>query len=102
MHHKMIDMSDRIRQLEDALDVVQRSVTNTSHPLLTEEHLKIKQGIDAFDESDHSDQAEQDDSVCLNDVGTLTISEHGESRFLGRSGGLEVSLTACLMICVLI
>jgi len=80
-------MSDRIRQLEDALAVLQASHSNDQHPMLTGDLLVIDQ--------DKLDELPQDgeDGETHNDVvyafGTMSISDHGVSRFFGPTGGSE-------------
>ena len=86
-------MSDRIRQLEDALEVLQRERTDQSHPLLHKDLLAIKNlgDTDPAERTDAHGQAlsieELDDAF-----GTLAISQSGVSHFVGRSGGTEVSV----------
>lgn len=78
LHRKILEMSRRIRQLEDALQIAQLSLT---HPLLSEELLAIKGGVEIVE-----DVSEENSNVeTLPSIGSLTISERGE-RFLGRTG----------------
>lgn len=79
-------MSRRIRQLEDALQIAQLSLTATPHPLLSEELLAIKGGVEIVE--DVTDEISSGET--LPSIGSLTISERGE-RFLGRTGS-EVSI----------
>ena len=84
-------MSERIRQLEDALAILHRMVsTNASkgHPLLKEELLTIKNGIEEAIPEQEQEVAEDE---VIEAFGSLTIEKDGVSSFHGFSGGLEVS-----------
>jgi len=83
-------MSERIRSLEDALEIMQAARSDETHPLLQEDLLAIKSGLEVLD---HKASTEPDNSHVLDDFGTLTITARGAMRFLGRTGGTEVSLT---------
>lgn len=84
-------MSNRIRQLEDALAILQATVSDRPHPLLTEDHLKVKFGAEALNPkySEESDE-EVNTQASIDALGTLTLGEAGESRYFGRSAGSEV------------
>lgn len=93
-------MSQRIRQLEDALKISHASHSTERHPLLLEEQLAIKAGVDLLTtdgtEEDDVDDVEtqltglQDLAMSL---GTLAISEKGDTRFVGNIGA-EVRIDA--------
>ncbi|KAG7442877.1 uncharacterized protein BT62DRAFT_904567 [Guyanagaster necrorhizus] len=94
LHQKIAHMSDRIRQLEDALTILQSTVTTEPHPLLDRDLLKIKSSIElhaAIQESEGSTaQAEDtDDSQYIDAFGTLAIRDDGAATFYGRSAGQE-------------
>lgn len=97
LHEKILLMSDRIRQLEDALAVLQSSVApRESHPLLRRELLDVKSIIDlhiAIDEDKAQKTAERadDDSQYIEAFGTLALRDDGAATFYGRSAGSEVS-----------
>lgn len=91
MHEKIYEMSNRIRQLEDALAILQSTVSDLRHPLLTEELLKVKFGS----ESINARQATSDDespatSKSIDALGTLTLGSSGEIQYFGSSAGSEV------------
>ncbi|KAH0831116.1 hypothetical protein J3R83DRAFT_13682 [Lanmaoa asiatica] len=95
LHEKILLMSDRIRQLEDALTVLQSNVTpHEPHPLLRRDLLGLKSIIDlhvAVDEdnarkaTDHAD----DESQYIEAFGTLALRDDGAATFYGRSAGSE-------------
>lgn len=88
-------MSDRIRQLEDALAVLQASHSNEQHPLLQDSMLILDQDKteDRANESDDGD----DPRDALNAFGTMSISDQGVSRFFGPTGGSENLLLVSLL-----
>jgi hypothetical protein len=90
-------MSDRIRQLEDALSLIQSTVARDPHPLLAKELLQIKSIIElhgAFGGESNRGKPESDidaESEYLDAFGTMAIREDGATTFYGRSAGSEVS-----------
>ncbi|EJD07642.1 uncharacterized protein FOMMEDRAFT_116020 [Fomitiporia mediterranea MF3/22] len=86
LHRKLSEMSQRIRQLEDALEISHSANSSTHHPLLREELLAIKRGVVPPAPPAPEGEPEGDYVEAL---GTMSISERGVSRFIGRSGGGE-------------
>lgn len=89
-------MSDRIRQLEDALSISQTS-PGEQHPLLHRNLLDIKSIIDlhaAIDEetAGKSKHEVDDNSQYIESFGTLAIRDDGAATFYGPSAGSEVSI----------
>ncbi|KAG2095698.1 uncharacterized protein F5147DRAFT_755065 [Suillus discolor] len=96
LHQKIAQMSDRIRQLEDALSISQTS-PGEQHPLLHRNLLDIKSIIDlhaAIDEetAGKSKHEVDDDSQYIESFGTLAIRDDGAATFYGPSAGSEVSI----------
>lgn len=96
-------MSDRIRQLEDALAILQSTVTNEAHPLLDRDLLKIKSSIELHSAVEGADDGSNPNGSAANGsgegedfeeyidaFGTLAIREDGAATFYGRSAGSEV------------
>lgn len=77
-------MSKRIRQLEDALKILQARVSSSPHPLLAKELLEIKKDSNVDSLEVHLDSTGEE--ICDN-FGTLTIAEEGRTNFIGRTGG---------------
>ncbi|KAF8895147.1 hypothetical protein BD779DRAFT_1608834 [Infundibulicybe gibba] len=48
LHEKILQLSDRVRQLEDALSVLQSASSNQIHPLLSPDLLRIKNSQDLY------------------------------------------------------
>ncbi|KAH8113147.1 hypothetical protein DFH11DRAFT_1510936 [Phellopilus nigrolimitatus] len=85
LHKKLLQMSKRIRQLEDALQIAQATISPASHPLLSDELLSVKNGVDVIVDNETPDSEEHDPTNDVSDAfGTLAISERGEVRFVGR------------------
>lgn len=100
-------MSQRIRQLEDTVQIIQALQSNSPHPLLEERYLSIK-SFEDVEEPDPGPEAEKgagvngansgntagedgegevggEGSAVLTDaLGTLAITDRGEVRFMGR------------------
>ncbi|KAG1900118.1 fungal-specific transcription factor domain-containing protein [Suillus fuscotomentosus] len=93
LHQKIAQMSDRIRQLEDALSISQTS-PGEQHPLLHRNLLDIKSIIDlhaAIDEetAGKSKHEVDDESQYIESFGTLAIRDDGAATFYGPSAGSE-------------
>lgn len=82
-------MGQRIRFLEDALAVFQNSVSSESHPLLRDDFLMVKFGPGIVANHRKPDTPPPDDLAEA--LGTLTVGEHGDAKYFGRSAGTEVS-----------
>lgn len=82
----------RIRQLEDALAILQSTVSHECHPLLSNDLLSLKQG--ALTATSSSSGLK----TTLDSLGTLTIGERGEAKYFGVSAGTEVSTQTPEMI----
>jgi hypothetical protein len=113
LHQKIAQMSDRIRQLEDALTILQSTLSSQPHPLLSRELMKIKSSIElhaAVDEGMLQSQSigrggngangikqegdgteEEEGESVIDSFGTLAIRDDGAATFYGRSAGSEVS-----------
>ncbi|KAL5513473.1 hypothetical protein ACEPAH_3872 [Sanghuangporus vaninii] len=80
--HKLVAMSERIRVLEDALEI---ESGNTCHPLLAPEFLAIKQGIDVVDRRLHGKANDDGEEELAGAFGTLSVSDGKTMRYLGAS-----------------
>lgn len=90
-------MSDRIRQLEDALAILQSTQTRETHPLLQRDLLKIKSSIELHsavdgEEGGLQEEAAEEESQYIDAFGTLAIRDDGAATFYGRSAGSEVCI----------
>lgn len=93
LYQKIYEMSQRIRQLEDGLALLQSGISPEKHPLLQDELLSIKYGPKQRTSAE-AESAEDPLADPVEAFGTLTIGDGGESRYFGASAGSEVCLTA--------
>lgn len=84
-------MGQRIRQLEDALAIFQSGVSGETHPLLQDEFLTIKFGPDKGQIPEREAPIRDNSIDSIDALGTLTIGDHGQIKYFGRSAGSEVS-----------
>ena len=89
LHRKIAEMGHRIRSLEDALAIFQSGVSNDAHPLLTEELLAVKYGL----ETPPREATGEHQAVPVDGLGTLTITDRGDSHYFGRTAGSEVNFS---------
>lgn len=110
-------MSDRIRQLEDALTTAQFTLVGSSgeaHPLLHRDLLKIKSSLELHSANGQDgiplpsssgtgesslqapqlddleeDDDDEDEEKYIDSFGTLAIRDDGAATFYGRSAGQE-------------
>ncbi|KAJ7712510.1 fungal-specific transcription factor domain-containing protein [Mycena metata] len=92
LHAKIAEMSQRIRQLEEALAILQGVISSERHPLLATDLLSIKFAAEAPARKTPPPAGEQD--PLLDALGTLTLTDAGEVRYFGRSAGTETLLVA--------
>lgn len=93
-------MSDRIRQLEDALAIVQSSVSRDTHPLLARDLMKVKSGLELHSAAnrrlgdgaleEEEEEEDDEDTQYIDSFGTLAVRDDGAATFYGRSAGSEV------------
>ncbi|KZP21360.1 hypothetical protein FIBSPDRAFT_1044290 [Athelia psychrophila] len=81
-------MSQRIMQLEDALAILQSSVSTEPHALLVGDLLSKKSGPDP------TGVPKEVITETTDAFGTLTIGDAGEAKYFGPSAGLEILLLA--------
>jgi hypothetical protein len=83
LHTKISKMEERIRQLEGAL----ASSQSEGHPLLKEELLSIgKYNSESANVPAFPKQSEEE---VIHALGAMSIGEHGEGKYFGRSAGTE-------------
>ncbi|KAF9460589.1 hypothetical protein BDZ94DRAFT_1299782 [Collybia nuda] len=100
LHRKISDMSHRIRQLEDALAIMQSAISSDRHPLLQDDLLKIKFGPEAPGSRPsqgsvgEGEREESGKRQSIDALGTLTLGDAGEVKYFGRSAGSETLMMA--------
>jgi hypothetical protein len=91
LHGQIAQMSQRIRQLEDALSTAHNTDPHGGrHPLLREELLALK-----FASGSRAGSEENDDQFSLS-FGTLAVTDTGGSSYFGVSAGALVSYRPCI------
>ncbi|KAI9507152.1 fungal-specific transcription factor domain-containing protein, partial [Russula earlei] len=90
LHRRIARMSDRIRQLEDALALLYATTSKEPHPLLCEKAV-INVDSETADDKLHESEDEGAGEVTRA-LGTLSVSDHGFSRFFGSTGGSDLLL----------
>ena len=87
LHLKLMAMSERIRDLENALETMNAAFNSGPHPLLCNDLKAIKYvvGLNVASENDIPRHLHDP----FDSFGALRISDTGESRFLGPSAGSE-------------
>ncbi|KAL5527775.1 hypothetical protein ACEPAG_6576 [Sanghuangporus baumii] len=80
---KLTQMSKRIQQLEDALQIAHSSLTTSTHPLLSDELLKIKNIIEGPMHVKMETDASDEDTV--DSIGTLRILGRGIESYVGAN-----------------
>jgi hypothetical protein len=90
LHRRISKLSARIRQLEDALAALHAKHSTEVHPLLHEDLMQTDERDEADTPADESMGQATQTGDGIDAFGTLSISEHGISRFFGPTGGSEV------------
>ncbi|KZP10721.1 hypothetical protein FIBSPDRAFT_937932, partial [Athelia psychrophila] len=83
---KISELSHRIHLLEDALALLQSSISPEKHHLLRDDLLSVKHGAEQAVEPETAETVEA--------FGTMTIGASDESRYFGASAGPEALLSA--------
>ncbi|KAF9232449.1 fungal-specific transcription factor domain-containing protein [Melanogaster broomeanus] len=92
LHRRIAKMSERIRLLEDALGELQSQRSTEPHPLLRDDLLGVNQKDDEPSIPSDESGAPSHPLEVLDAFGTLSITDHGISRFFGPTGGSECLL----------
>ncbi|KAJ7077455.1 hypothetical protein C8R44DRAFT_826138, partial [Mycena epipterygia] len=103
LHTKVATMSDRIRQLEDGLSILQATVANEPHPLLTHPLFNVKSAFGAdgeeglhINDGDHGNEngarsaQDREFKEYIDAVQTSTTRGNSGVTYYGRTAGSEV------------
>ncbi|KDQ61622.1 hypothetical protein JAAARDRAFT_204099 [Jaapia argillacea MUCL 33604] len=90
LHEKIAELSSRVRQLEDALRVSHSQLSPNSHPLLSEELLRVKAPLQREPQiqptgSSPTFEEEEQKPDVVDAIGSLSISDSGRTRFFGST-----------------
>ncbi|KLO09671.1 hypothetical protein SCHPADRAFT_907557 [Schizopora paradoxa] len=92
LRQTIAEMSNRIRQLEDALEIEHGMRSSELHPLLRDEFHLFKEEIGPRENGEADLDKEEQEDELQSVMGLLTISDGGGSRSLGT--GLDQALLA--------
>ncbi|KAL4249930.1 hypothetical protein ABKN59_002009 [Abortiporus biennis] len=92
LHKRIAKMGERIRQLEDALAILQAKCSNEPHPLLRDDALAANTPEQEEDGPAKEPSPMNGSTEVIEAFGTLSVYDHGMSRFFGPSGGTEYLL----------
>lgn len=93
LHKRIANLTGRIHQLESALATLQSEQSSEPHPLLHDDLVAVHDDAMGLSDDPAAGPPHPTDAV-IDAFGTLSISEHGVSRFFGPTGGSEVRPSA--------
>lgn len=95
LHEKISELSNRVRDLEDALRDSHRQLSGEQHPLLAEDLLRIKAPLERESNSDSprgtNGIKEEAGHDVVDSFGSLSISHTGKQKFYGHTANSWVS-----------
>ncbi|KAI0272646.1 fungal-specific transcription factor domain-containing protein [Gloeopeniophorella convolvens] len=83
LHDKIGTLSNRVRQLEDALSESHRFHSSDRHPLLSDELLQIKRPLERESRNEVPSPPEAETSEVIDDGGSLSLTGTGRASFYG-------------------
>ncbi|KAJ3753187.1 hypothetical protein EV360DRAFT_53880 [Lentinula raphanica] len=96
LHEKIHELSNRVRELEDALRSDHSQLTHDPHPLLSEELLKIKAPLQREPPAargllNGNSKDDEPNPDVVDAFGSLSISLSGKAKFFGQTANSWVS-----------
>ena len=89
LHEKITELCSRTRDLEDALQTAHAHNSNDSHPLLSEELLKVKAPLQRDaplrNPTTINQQEEENNPDVIDNFGTLAIDGSGNTSYYSQS-----------------
>ncbi|CCM00380.1 uncharacterized protein FIBRA_02410 [Fibroporia radiculosa] len=85
LHEKITTLSNRVRQLEDALQETYSQISLEQHPLLSDDLLQIKRPLERETPEELSQEPEADTTDAIDAIGSLRISNSGHTNFFGTT-----------------
>ena len=89
LHEKILQMSERIRELEVALEAMQSNSSLSPHPLLCHERLLIKNHMELYQSSGSNQDSQAQTTVEESDMNVQNDGEEKET-FFGHTARVEV------------
>ncbi|TFK91717.1 hypothetical protein K466DRAFT_541117 [Polyporus arcularius HHB13444] len=82
LHDKITILANRVRALEDALQDAYAQLSNEEHPLLSEQLRALKRPLERESQEEQVQEQDQEPVESIN-VGSLSITESGHTKFYG-------------------
>ncbi|KAI0788807.1 fungal-specific transcription factor domain-containing protein [Abortiporus biennis] len=83
LHEKISVLSNRVRQLEDALHEAHSARSQDPHPLLTPDLLQLKRPLERESADIAHKEPDAETAEAIDAVGSLSITESGHTNFFG-------------------
>lgn len=95
LHEKITELCSRVRDLEDALRTSHSQSSSESHPLLSDELLRIKAPLQREgpprSQTTINQQEEENNPDIIDSFGTLAINSSGHTNYYGQFANSWVS-----------
>jgi hypothetical protein len=87
LHEKISELSNRVRELEDGLRASHSQLSSDSHPLLSEELLRIKAPLQREPSGSQASAPKEEDQNpdVVDAFGSLSISISGRTKYFGST-----------------
>lgn len=86
LHEKISELCNRVRELEDALRDSHGHLSTQTHPLLTEEYLRIKMPLQRESSSERFGNGVKEEPAAdvVDSFGSLSIGQSGRTKYYGH------------------
>ena len=98
LHEKINQLANRVRELEDALRTSHALHSLESHPLLSEDLLRIKAPIqreNLINTGAPNGSSDEPGADVVDSFGSLAISDTGRTNYFGQATSSWVSVRPC-------
>lgn len=85
LHQKIEELSTRVRELEDGLRVSHSQHSNETHPLLSEDLLRIKAPLQRENLTVANGSSDEPGGDVVDSFGSLSISDTGRTNYFGQA-----------------
>ena len=86
LHEKIHELSSRVRELEDGLRASHSQHSNETHPLLSEDLLRIKAPLQRENLSSAANgNSDEQGGDVVDSFGSLSISDSGRTNYFGQA-----------------
>jgi hypothetical protein len=98
LHRKILELSTRVRELEDALQELQAASSTEPHPLLRRDLLLMKAPLESETVLAEGEPSPED-LESLDAIGSLSLRRSGRSNFHAQTAGSWVCLSVTTLQC---